>query len=134
MKETEKYYYETGELKKEIEYENGEMSLYTTFHINGQLECLSNFLNGKKEGTTEIYHSNGQLESNIQYHNDIPIDGPYTIFLDDGSVWEKGVFKNQGQEMDISIKGGKPFNGVIGMKEDTYKKSDTDKIQDWEDV
>ena len=129
MEETKKYYYETGELKKEIEYRrNGEIILYSTYHINGQLECRSRFFDGKKDGITEIYHSNGQLESNIEYLNDIPFDGPYTIFLDDGSIWEKGIFKNLGQEMDISIKGGKPFYGVLEIKEDTYKKSDIHKI------
>ena len=134
MKETKKYYYETGEIKKEIEYEDGEMNLYTTFHINGQLECRSNFLNGKKEGTTEMYYSNGQLESDIQYHNDFPIDGPYTIFLDDGSVWEKGILKNQGQEVDLSIDSGKPSNESFEVKEDNYEENNSDKIQDWEEV
>jgi len=131
MNETQKYYYETGELKKEIVHENGEVVLYNTFFINGQLECRMNMKNSKKHGNVMVFHSNGQLESDIDYQNDVPVDGPYTIFLEDGSIWEKGTFKNNGQEIDLLIRGGKPVNEVFEVKEDINRVSDTDKIQDY---
>ena len=133
MEETKKYYYETGELKKEIVYENGGVILYTTFHKNGQLECRMNLSDGKKNGNVMVFHENGQLESDIDYQNDVPVDGPYTIFLQDGTIWEKGTFKNNGQEIDLIIRGGKPTSELYEIKENINQISDSDKIQDYYD-
>lgn len=55
------------------------------------------------------------------------------IFLQDGSIWEKGTFKNKGQEIDLIIRGGKPTSELYEIKENINQISDSDKIQDYYD-
>ena len=92
-----------------------------------------NLSDGKKNGNVMVFHENGQLESDIDYQDDVPVDGPYTIFLQDGTVWEKGTFKNKGQEIDLIIRGGKPTSELYEIKENINQISDSDKIQDYYD-
>ena len=115
--EIEKVYLETGELKKEIVYENGKVFLITVYYINGNIKSKM-YMRGKvKHGNVVEFYPNGQLKSDIDYENDIPVDGPYTIYLDDGSVWEKGTFKNNGKEIELVIKSGNLVEEVFTVKE-----------------
>ena len=115
--EVEKVYLETGELKKEILYENGKVFLITVYYINGNIKSKMHMKGKVKHGNVLEFYPNGQLKSDINYENDIPVDGPYTIYLDDGSVWEKGTFKNNGKEIELVIKNGNLVEEVFTVKE-----------------
>ena len=122
-----KEYYENGQLRKEVVYKEGEIILYTTFHKNGQMETRINCKNGLKDGSCEVFYSNGQLESDIMYENDIPVDGPYTIFFENGHIKEKGVFSNNGKIIKLSIRDGQPVEQEIEYDKDMNQLSDSDK-------
>ena len=65
------YFYETGELKQEIEYnegiENGEFKL---FHENGLLAYTGMIVNGKHQGLWKEYYENGQIQEESMFTDD----------------------------------------------------------------
>jgi antitoxin component YwqK of YwqJK toxin-antitoxin module len=71
------YFYETGELKQEIEYENGiEHGAYKFFGKDGTLLISSTQFNGLLDGEWREYYENGQLKEIGQYKKNeyYPID------------------------------------------------------------
>ena len=122
-----KFHYESGQLRKEIVYKEGEIILYTTFYENGQMESRVNLKNGPKDGSCEVFYSNGQLESDIMYESDIPVDGPYTIFFENGHIKEKGVFSNNGEIIKLLIRDGQPVQQEIEYDKDMNQLLDSDK-------
>ena len=121
-----KTYYSDGKLRKEVVYQKDKIILYTTYHENGMLETRINLKNGLKNGVCEVFYSNGQLESDMMYKNDVPVDGPYTMFFENGNVKEKGVFKNNGQTIQLSIRDGQRVEEEFDYNEDMNRLSDSD--------
>jgi len=64
------YFYETGELKNEIEYQDGiENGSFKLFHKNGQIAIECQHLNGSNVGVWKEYYESGQLQEVIEYIN-----------------------------------------------------------------
>jgi antitoxin component YwqK of YwqJK toxin-antitoxin module len=76
------YFYDTGELKKEVDYVNGvEHGLYKLFGKDGTLLIYANQTNGELNGEWREYYEDGRLREIGQYNNNeySPID-----FWDEG--------------------------------------------------
>jgi len=75
------YFYETGEIKHEIDYKNGiEDGSFKLFYENGQIAVESTNVNGKTVGLFIEYYENGNLKQVTEY-----IDGKgYAI-----DFWDK---------------------------------------------
>jgi len=64
------YYYDTGELKQEIEYVNGiEHGTYKFFGKDGTLLICATNANGQLEGEWREYYEDGQLKEVGKYNN-----------------------------------------------------------------
>jgi antitoxin component YwqK of YwqJK toxin-antitoxin module len=64
------YFYDTGELKKEVEYINGiEHGKYKFFGKNGSLLFIGFYVNGSFNGEACEYYENGQLKETGEYRN-----------------------------------------------------------------
>jgi len=65
-----KFFYETGQLKNEIEYrddvEHGPLKL---FHENGNLAIECTYVNGEVDGLWKEYYENGQIQEVVEYIN-----------------------------------------------------------------
>jgi antitoxin component YwqK of YwqJK toxin-antitoxin module len=74
------YYYETGELKQEIEYQNGvEDGKFKLYHENGLVAWQGDLIKGKHEGLWKEYYENGKIKEEVKYIND---EGSYINFWD----------------------------------------------------
>ena len=86
-----KWYYENGKLMGEINIEaiekNGNISLITglekEYYEDGTLKMEKNLLKG--EGDVKIYHSNGLIASQGEYHNGQQ-NGIFKDYYDDGKL------------------------------------------------
>ncbi len=65
------------------------------YHDNGQIETQGTYKDGEKDGSWECYYDNGQLWEKGTY-KDGNRDGPWVGYLPDGTVWEEhtGTYKN----------------------------------------
>lgn len=64
------FYYTTGEIKEEVNYENGKITGQTNgYYKSGQKSHIFNFKNGKKQGLSETYFENGDLKSSCYFEN-----------------------------------------------------------------
>ena len=70
---------------------------WETYHDNGQLRSKGDFKNGKKEGSWETYHDNGQLEGTGTYRNDRK-EGAWKFYHDNGQLEGTGTYKNNKKE------------------------------------
>lgn len=73
-----KEYYESGQLKKETEYENGKMITYQKYKENGEQDNAyrdyydnGNLKSESEDGIRKDYYENGQLKSIEKYNEDL---------------------------------------------------------------
>ena len=83
-------YYDNGKVKCAYSVdENGKkQGSYESYHDNGQLDKKCTYKNGKLDGPYESYYPNGQLDRKCTYKNDI-LDGPYESYYPNGQLWIK---------------------------------------------
>lgn len=67
------------------------------YSVEGCLEAEIPYVKGKREGIARYYHKNGRTWKEIPLHDD-NINGPYLIFLDDGSLFEETTYINGKRE------------------------------------
>ena len=60
-------------------------------YFNGKLYWRENYVNGKRHGLYEHYHSNGKLWSNENWNNG-KIHGLYERYLGDGKLYLKQYY------------------------------------------
>jgi antitoxin component YwqK of YwqJK toxin-antitoxin module len=66
------YFYETGEIEREIEYKNGvEDGSFKLYHKNGQIAVESTHIDGKTVGLFIEYYENGHLKQVTEFINDM---------------------------------------------------------------
>ena len=64
------YFYETGELKQEIEYKNGiEDGSFKLFHENGRIAIQCTYIKGEIVGRFIEYYEDGRLKQVTEYVN-----------------------------------------------------------------
>lgn len=67
----EKVYFQTGELKEEIENIDNTCSRIKTFDKKGNIKSVGKVCNGKKEGFWTEFYSNGKIKWKGEYKNNI---------------------------------------------------------------
>lgn len=93
MFKVKREYYPSGKLEaewfEEINYikkgnyiKEGE---YKSYHKNGQLKLICNYVNNKKEGMYKSYYKNGQLKVICNYVNNM-IEGEYKSYYKNGQL------------------------------------------------
>ena len=60
---------------------------------NGRLKEQVKFLDGKREGLTVYFSITGKESAKILYQNDMPWDGEWVTWYDDGSKKESGMYR-----------------------------------------
>jgi antitoxin component YwqK of YwqJK toxin-antitoxin module len=76
-----KGYYESGELKQEINLKNGELNgLFKQYHENGKLHISGNFLSGKENGIFKEYYEDGSIKLECVYLNG-KMEGEYKRYI-----------------------------------------------------
>jgi antitoxin component YwqK of YwqJK toxin-antitoxin module len=91
-----KYYYETGELRRSVEYSDGvKDGVEIAYLRGGKVSTTTSWKNGKKNGLRNMYYSNTKIMKMIPYCDDV-IDGTVIKYHDNGNihsnkVWTKGV-------------------------------------------
>ncbi|HIP27255.1 MAG TPA: hypothetical protein EYG80_06335 [Flavobacteriaceae bacterium] len=119
-----KDYYESGVLKKEDPYVEGNRTGLVQLYLeDGSLEISSEYVNNKREGTTTFYEKDGSVFMTILYKNDVEVvekkkgldalyeDMPYAearkIVLAEGWVADGLDFEElTGQEKTLYIDNG----------------------------
>ena len=80
--------------KNKIKFKNGvKDGLSESFYFNGQLQLKSNFKNGELDGPSERYYPNGQLSFKGTYKNG-ELDGLSDEYYEVGQVKEKSNYKD----------------------------------------
>jgi len=90
-----KYWYESGQLKEESSYSDGELhGSMTAWHSNGQIETAGSFSEGKAVGLAERWHSNGERWSRSEFV-DSQLHGEHLSWDSDGyHIWsECGIYE-----------------------------------------
>jgi antitoxin component YwqK of YwqJK toxin-antitoxin module len=59
-----------------------------SYYDNGQLDYKLNYKNGVEDGPFETYYGNGQLRSKGTYRNGVRF-GPYESYFVNGQLWVK---------------------------------------------
>lgn len=85
-----KYYYPSGSLRSEGLLVNGlKTGLYQGwYHYNNQLLESVNYVDGEKNGLSQLWHTNGQLWGNINYV-DGKMNGLCQHWHDNGQLWQE---------------------------------------------
>lgn len=91
LKETA--WYESGNLKSEGVYKNGELdSIYTEYYKDGKLRLQQQYKNGKKNGKYFSYYSNGQKYVIGNYSDNEPL-GKFQYYTKEGVYKGENEFK-----------------------------------------
>jgi len=69
-------------------------SLFQEFYSNGQLFYQMPYHNGLQNGWSEQFHRNGVVSGKGLWVNGKTVDGINIYFWDDGSIQERGYYKN----------------------------------------
>ena len=73
---------------KEPKFSNGR---WKTYHLNGEIEELGNYKNGKMEGEWEFYYDNKQLEVKGLYENN-KMEGEWIYYEKNGKLSERRIY------------------------------------------
>ena len=88
-------YYSNDQLESRIEYKDGlKDGLSETFNKNGQIIKSENYKENVLNGLYKSFHENGQLRVKVILKNELPIDGQVEYFFENGSVYERSIFKD----------------------------------------
>lgn len=112
-----KDYWENGNIKLELRYENGKLNgesvwytqkgqlavkgnykddvldgTYTRWHPNGKMASEEHYVNGKLDGEVKKWFDNGQLFQEGQYSEGM-MDGQWFIFYPSGALAGKAEYK-----------------------------------------
>lgn len=112
-KNSNKTFYDTGELKELIEVNgNGEKhGAYKRFDIDGSVQEEGAFVNGKQSGIKKLYTDDGILESTSSFVNG-NMQGPYQVYYPNGKLKIDASYKNNALNGVF-----KKFNEKGGLKE-----------------
>ena len=72
--------------------------LVEDFDYNGQLVLTGNYVQGKKQGTFQAFHSNGNIKWQVDFKADLPT-GPWQHFYPDGKPMLTTVHSSSGIEI-----------------------------------
>jgi uncharacterized protein len=88
------FFSQTGLLKTQEEYENGDLQgIYKTYHPNGVLSDSGFYQSKKLNGNYKQYFMDGNLMYDIKYKNGI-IEGDYKTYYRNGNVKSEGLVVN----------------------------------------
>jgi len=108
QKNIRRTYYESGELKSEIPYENGKKEgMVRVYYKSGKLMQDDPYKNDKKEGIAKAYYESGELKAEAPYKND-KYEGIARIYHKNGNLWKERPFENgklEGMEIVYSESG-----------------------------
>ncbi len=88
-------YYNSGNLKSSVLYENGVVNNYVVFFYDNPgntIQIKAKFENNKIEGKYLEYHENGRLKAKINYESGIP-NGEGKFYYPDGRLMREGKYK-----------------------------------------
>lgn len=89
-----KTYYDSGQLKEEMNYRNGLLiNSYKFFYPNGQIEKQGYYLNNLKNRQWKYFYEDGQLKKQETYKNGA-LDGLYKSYYKYGQIEEEIIFEN----------------------------------------
>ena len=92
--EVKKEYYESGKLKVEANYMNGEPEGITmVYYESGALRSEANFTKGKLDGINKLYHESGTLGAEINFKNGVQ-DGITRVYYENGTIKYIDTYKN----------------------------------------
>jgi len=131
---TEKEYYETGEVMSESQVENGLLDgVQKEYYKSGQLKQYSEWHKGKRNGLSEEYYKNGVVKRKGEFKDDKPVDTVF-FYYKKGGLQEMQIFKN-GKMIDfvkLDKEGNKKANlrmPVFFSQQDTVKLGDKYKFE-----
>jgi len=115
---SEKEYFENGNLKYEVTLKGGlREGLLTEYYENGNIYSKSMWKQGKLNGPTKIYYKNKSLRQESQY-KDGSIVGVSKIYSEDGKLKEKQFFDSLGNLVDYTkfLSNGDKNNSIESKK------------------
>ncbi len=124
MSEILRQYYDNGNIRSEIEYQNNvPHGMFLAFHENGMLQLQTTYKHGKINGNYKVFDEFGDVVVEANYKDNLR-DGKYIVryprsqggSIYDLSFYENGLlegdkvsFYNTGEVMSITkYKAGKP--------------------------
>lgn len=89
------HFYLTSGIKRASYYfkDNQRHGEYLTYHRNGKIKGISNYINGIVDGEVKVFHENGELEK-ISFFRDAHLHGEYKTYYDDKKVKTIGKYEN----------------------------------------
>jgi len=115
------FYYETGELRKEIKTQSDGLFICKEYYKNGQLGLIGTTKSSlvvQKVGLWKAYHKNGQLKKQVSFDNLSGEDGEVKEYFDNG------ILKMVGQY-------GPPQGKRIGVWKFYDKDGNLEKTEDY---
>ena len=93
-----RYYYETGELEKEIHYKDDmkygkEIRYFPSGAVNLEMEYTGDTLGTYLTGSYKHYYENGQLVEEWNYKDGVP-DGKFSLYYQNGQKQQEGQIYN----------------------------------------
>jgi len=84
-------YYPNGQIEWMQEFKD-KTGMVSWYYENGQISSIGNYVDGKSEGQTKIWHLNGNLEEVSYWKNGLQ-DSIFTTYYKNGSLESKSYFK-----------------------------------------
>lgn len=98
-KNISKYYYDNGNLSKELTFKNQNLDGIARFYYeNGALQEERHYKNGLRNGNSERYNENGALWATIKYIDDEPVHG----ICGNGRKWTKAELINWANGIEVT--------------------------------
>ena len=86
--------------RMEGEKRNGiRVGTWTSFHANGVIRSRRSYVEGKEEGTTEVYHESGMTYYSGQYHKGNPV-GTWLFHDEAGDLLRTVVYDSLGNMLE----------------------------------
>ncbi|MFC2106732.1 toxin-antitoxin system YwqK family antitoxin [Bacteroidota bacterium] len=100
---TKQEYWDNGNIKSEIEYQNDEMHGKAKWYFyEGGLQFEVNYIKGKLDGPSTRYFSNGKIQS-IENYKDDQLNGKSTDYIITGKISEEKNFVNDTLEGEYKL-------------------------------
>jgi hypothetical protein len=110
-KEVDKLYYESGELKKTVPYENGKVDgTVKIFYKNGELKKWVSYEDGQYHGEAKTFYKDGTLKTIEQWRND-ELHGRAKAFYSNGSLKHVSLYKKDSLRFVQAFKKDGSFKG-----------------------
>lgn len=126
--------YDNGKLKSKGVWRFGQVQKVERYYSTGELEVVEKYMDGKVEGPTDYYYSNGKIKYSVIFKNGIRV-GRYTVYSPEGKLQEEREYNNEGKLIDyikIDEQGNKLeeyMQPIIVAEKDTIRLNTTYRAQ-----